>query len=74
VQSHGVCGVWLGVLLAVQERDNRFALFESFWMHVLGHKAVVEEEEASMAVGDARWSTSHDCTSRRYRSASYDNR
>ena len=64
MQSHGVRCMWFRVLLAVQERDYRFALFESIRMYILGHKAMVEEEEAFMATRNTRGCTCNDCSSR----------
>lgn len=74
VQSHGVCRVWLRVLLAVQEGNHWPSLLESFGLHILGHKTVVAEEETAMAVGNACWCTSHDCTCCRNCCASDDHR
>lgn len=74
VQPHGVCCVWLGVLLAVQEGDHGPALSESIGMHLLGHEAVVAQEEAAVAVGDARRCAGDDCARRRHRRARHDYR
>lgn len=61
MQPYGVRRVRLGVLLVVQEGDNRLALLESVWLHVLGHEAMVAEKEAFMAARDTRWSACDDC-------------
>jgi hypothetical protein len=74
VQSYGVRRLRLRILLAVQEGNHRFALLESFGLHILGHQALVAEEEAALAARYARGSASHDSFSRRNRRASHDNR
>ena len=52
LQPYDLCGVWRGVLLALHERNLRFALPEPFRMHILGQKTVVKEEEIVVAIGN----------------------
>lgn len=56
----------------MQEGDYRFALSEPVWLHFLGHKTMVKEEEADVAARNTCWCSCYDCSSRRNRCSRYD--
>lgn len=60
VQPHGLRHLRVGVLLALHERDQRPALPEPLRVHFLGQEAMVPEEEAAVAAGNAGGGTTGD--------------
>lgn len=52
LQPHDVCPMRFRVLLVVHEGNQRLALPEPFWMHLLGQETVVTEKEDPLAAGD----------------------
>lgn len=74
MQSHGVRCLRLRVLLAVQEGNYGSALLESIGLHVLGHEALVAQEETSLATRHIGRRASHDRSSRWHCCSSHDYR
>ena len=60
LQPHDVRSLWLWILLALHERDQRPALPQPVRLYFLGEETLVPQEEDPLAVGHSCWSSCWD--------------